>query len=346
MAGEDRIAGDPVADQLVEEGHHFSFFQAVRLLHALDPEAPKLGFQGPVERERVRLRPNLSLGFSTADIQEIRQTDMPDGSSRYRIDVNFLGLYGPSSPLPTYYTEELLSDEYQHDGVGITRGFLDLFHHRLLSLLYRAWEKYRHTVQYDPRGRDYYSSRLLTMLGVNLGWLPEDEHVRPGRLLAYAGLMTQRPRGADSLRAMLSDHFPEGDVQVTQCVPRTKQIDKSQHNRLGGANCSLGVDCSLGESVPDRAGFFGVSVGPVGFGDYADFMPDRDNMAQLNELVDLFNSDGLDYEVTVILRGDEVPGVELGNPVRRLGYSSWLGESREHDRHVTFRFEGWRHGRG
>ena len=51
MAGADRKPVDPLADQLVEEGNHFSFYQAVRLIHALDPEAPKLGFQGPVERE-------------------------------------------------------------------------------------------------------------------------------------------------------------------------------------------------------------------------------------------------------------------------------------------------------
>lgn len=346
MAGADRKPVDPLADQLVEEGNHFSFYQAVRLIHALDPEAPKVGFQGPVERERVRLRPNLSLGFTPADIARVDQSDMADGGTRWHLDVNFMGLYGPSSPLPTQYTEDLIRDEYQGEDNTLVRGFLDLFHHRLLSLLYRVWEKYRHTVQYDTRGRDFYSSRLLRMLGANLDWLPQEQHLPAGRILAYAGLLSQRPRGAETLRAILADHFPEGEVKVSQCLVRDKAISPDQRNRLGGLNCRLGADLSLGDRIPDRAGFFGIAVGPVDFSDYVDFMPDRDNMTQLNELVDLFNSDGLDYEVTVILRGEQVPALQLGNPLHRLGYSSWMGESRLGDRTVTFRFEDWKHGRG
>jgi len=346
MAGTDRKPVDPLADQLVEEGHHFSFYQAVRLIHALDPEAPKVGFQGPVERERLRMRPNLSLGFPRADIAHVDQSEMADGGTRWHLDVNFMGLYGPSSPVPTQYTEDLIRDAYQGDDSSLVRGFLDLFHHRVLSLLYRVWEKYRHTVQYDPKGRDYYSSRLLRTVGANLDWLPEDEHLPAGRVLAYAGLLTQRPRSAETLRAILADHFPEGEVSISQCLRREKGISPDQRNRLGGLNSSLGVDLSLGHSVPDSAGCFGISVGPIDFEDYVDFMPDRENMAQLNELVDLFNSDALDYEVTVILRGEQTPALALGNPLHRLGYSSWLGQSGGQDRTVTFRFEGWRHGRG
>lgn len=346
MAGADRKPDDPVADHLAEEGNHFSFFQAVRLIHALNPEAPQPGFQGPVERERVRLRPHLSLVFPPADIAAVRQTEMADGGIRWHLDVNFMGLYGPSSPLPTFYTEDLLRDEYQGEDQGVVRGFLDLFHHRLLSLLYRAWGKYRHTVQYDPRGRDFYSARLLRMLGADTANLPQDQHLPAGRILAYAGLLTQRPHSAESLRAILADHFPEGEVRVRQCLVRPKQISPTQHNRLGAANCTLGADLSLGDSVTERAGTFGIEVGPLAFEDYLEFMPDRDSMAQLNELVDLFNTDGLDYEVTLILRGEQVPALQLGNPLHRLGYSSWMGHSQSDDRTVTFRFEGWRHGRG
>ncbi|MBE7490530.1 MAG: type VI secretion system baseplate subunit TssG [Planctomycetes bacterium] len=335
-----------MTERLENEGHHFSFFQAIRRIHALDPQAPRMGFQGPVERERIRLRPALSLSFPTADIAAVRQTEMADGGLRWHLDVNFMGLYGPSSPLPTFYTEDLLRDEYQGEDISLVRGFLDLFHHRLLALLYRCWEKYRHTVQYDPAGRDFYSTRLLRLLGAHLPWLPENQQLAAGSVLAYAGLLTQRPRGAASLRAMLAAHFPQGEVALLQCVAGFKTIPAAQQNRLGQANSRLGADLCLGRDVPDRAGNFGIRVGPLGFDDYIEFMPDRAEMAQLNELVDLFNSDGLDYEVTVVLRGDQTPALQLGNPVHRLGYSSWLGENRLGDRTVTFRFEGWRHGRG
>jgi predicted component of type VI protein secretion system len=75
---------------------------------------------------------------------------------------------------------------------------------------------------------------------------------------------------------------------------------------------------------------------------------------QLRELVDIMNSDGLEYEVTLILRSEQVPRAQLGSGIEgadhrnhtRLGWCSWLGESSGEDRNVTFRFKGWNHGRG
>ena len=87
-------------------------------------------------------------------------------------------------------------------------------------------------------------------------------------------------------------------------------------------------------------------MGPMDHAAYMGMLPDGDNMAQLRELVDLFNSDCLDYEVTLILRGDEVKRAQLSSNHTRLGWSSWLGEHSEQDRTVTFKFKGWKHGRG
>ena len=39
---------------LLREGPRFDFFQAVRLIQACFPTAPRVGFQGPAHQERVR----------------------------------------------------------------------------------------------------------------------------------------------------------------------------------------------------------------------------------------------------------------------------------------------------
>lgn len=338
---------------LLQDVHKYSFYEAVRLLQGMQaglPSAPRVGHQGPAERERIRFRPLLSLTFPPADIADIHEKETLEGESRYQLELTFMGLYGASSPLPMHYTEELIRME---DDESLLRNFLDVFHHRLFSLLFRTWEKYRHTVQYDPTGKDYYSDRLLTMLGTPLRFLPGDEKLRPGRLLAYAGLLTQQPRSAAALEALLGDHFdglegrgPRLGVEIEQCRGRWAEIPSKHRNRLGVENCTLGQDMSVGRAVFDRAGNFGINLGPMGLDDYMDFLPDGDSLSQLRELTDLFNNDCLDYEITLILRGEEIPRAQLSSKHTRLGWSSWLGESFAEDRTVTFQFKGWKHGRG
>ncbi|MBZ0134873.1 MAG: type VI secretion system baseplate subunit TssG [Planctomycetes bacterium] len=346
MAGTDWQTRHPLTTELLQNANQYSFYEAVRLLHGLHKDAPKVGYQGPPERERIRFRPLLSMSFPVSDIAHVHALEQPDGGERYRLDLTFMGLYGASSPLPAFYTEDLIRLE---DDDSLIRGFLDLFHHRLISFVFRVWEKYRHTVQYDPAGKDYYSRRLLTLLGAALEHLPHDESLRPGRLLGYAGLLTQHPRSAASLRALLAEHFPEAPVEIEQCKGRWCEISRAERNRLGEANCTLGQDTTLGQAVFDRAGNFGISMGPMDFDAYMEMLPDTDNMSQLRELVDVFNNDCLDYEVTLILRGDQVRRAQLNSRTEaytRLGWSSWLGESSEQDQTVTFTLRGWKHGRG
>ena len=58
--------------------------------------------------------------------------------------------------LPHHYTELLIQRIRERD--DSLRDFLDLFHHRLISLFYRAWEKYRLPVAYE-RSRLHDSER-------------------------------------------------------------------------------------------------------------------------------------------------------------------------------------------
>ena len=97
----------------------------------------------------MRFRPLLSFAFPATDVERVERVGDGDGTRPpYRVTVNFLGLYGESSPLPAFLTEELMADDPEDSP---RRDFLDLFHHRLVSLFYRCWQKYRHQVQYRPR---------------------------------------------------------------------------------------------------------------------------------------------------------------------------------------------------
>lgn len=334
MAGEAGNDVDPLSghvEKLLSGGSGYSFFQAVRLLESLVPGAARVGRQGPAARECIRFKADLSLGFPSSDVAAIRRMERPGAEDpRFELTATFLGLYGPASPLPSFFTEELFDEPDE----SITREFLDLFHHRAFSLFYRAWEKYRYPMRFEAGGTDPISRWLFQLIGLDEAYRKEAHAIPPVRLLAYAGLLTQRPRSAAALRGMLADFFDGVPVAVTQCVERMIEIPRDARNVLGARNCELGGDLSLGDRVLDAGATFEVALGPVGIEEFLTFLPPGENAARLRQLVDVFDTDARDARIALRLKREEVPRLELAGRTALLGWSTWLGDRPPEDQEV------------
>jgi len=325
-----------------EQGYRFSFFQAVRLIQALVPGSARIGHQGPVDQEALRFRPTLDFVFAASDVAGIKESGKTPAGPRFDVMTTFLGLYGAQSPLPSYFTENL----FDSDEESLTRGFLDLFHHRLISLFYRSWEKYRYDVRFETGGGDDLSKKLLLLLGLDQESMPADHRIPPVRLLGLAGLVTQVPHSASSLSGMLNEFFEGLPFEVEPCVGRWLPVPADQRNGLARMNTTLGQDLLLGEQVFDRVCTFRVAAGPMGFADFMSLLPVGERLPELREVVDTMNSDCLDYEIELRLKVEEVPPLQLSGPTALLGWSSWLGRRDGMEKRVRFLVKGWFHGRG
>lgn len=332
----------PVIRSLTQNGPRWEFFQAVRFIQRLHPEAVPIGHQGPPQQECVRFEPTADLGFPDADVAAIRSTPTAEGKPRYTIESTFLSLLGSQSPLPAHFTEAVIQDDSDE---SLVKEFLDLFHHRLQSLFFRAWEKYRYPIQFQPMGKDPLSKRLMALIGVATEMMPEGARIPSVRILAFAGLLTQMPRSASALRGILFEYFEDIEFDVEQCSSQWIPIAPEQHNRLGRVNARLGQDLCIGDRIFDRSCSFTVHVGPLGLEIFMTFLPGADKLERMRELVDLFNSDNLDYYVNLRLRQEEVPQLNLATPTALLGWSTWLGKRPDTDQDVRFLMKGWLHGR-
>lgn len=338
MAGADREPDHPLIRRLEREPRQFTFFQAVRLLQRAATGAVPVGHRGPPDREAVRLRPSSSLGFQSSGVTRlVRRT--ADGPG-HLLTTSILGLYGASSGLPAYMSEDILAYETQNaPEPDPVRLFLDVLNHRLLSLLYRSWEKYRWPFRFEPGAADVTSREMLALLGIADEALERAIGVPPTRLLRYAAFITQRPKGAVALSGVLSDYFGGPPVQISQCVLRWVPVPPRDRCRLGAANSTLGADLVVGESAIDEAGKFRIHLGP--FEDdprFQDFLPDTQNAADLGALVRLLVPDPLEYDVELTVRGPHVPAVRLTADERaaRLGWTSWLLSGPAEDRSEVF----------
>ncbi|CAE6781809.1 MAG: type VI secretion system baseplate subunit TssG [Nitrospira sp.] len=324
MAEQDRTTDHPLVEDLLRRAQDYSFFQLVTLVERLCRPRAAVGGEGPAEGEALRFRPELSFAFPVSDIAALEKSRMQP--LRFRVTTTFLGLYGTTSPLPPFYTEDLMAQE---EGEEAVRSFLDLFHHRLLSLFYRAWVKYRYHIQFDPSGEDPFSQRMLAFLGLGAKEVAEKTGLPVSRLLRYAGLFSQRPRSASALEGMLSDLFDGIEVRITQCTGRWVAIPPEQQSTLGRQNCALGRDCALGNRVINRQSSFRLTMGPMSHDTFVSLLPGSTGMERMEALVRLFVQDRFDADLELLMPEEGIPTFRLlskqgDGPRCRLGQTTWL----------------------
>ena len=322
MAGQTGQSTFNITRELFKDARQFSFVQIMRLLRFAGYSPEKLPAHSPGGKIPgiLKIRPVNSLGFPASDVISIEKPAQDEPG--IRITASFLGLYGPASPLPTFYSEDLMHEEAVEETAG--RDFLDIFNHRLFTLFFHSSMKYRLFFQVCEERNAKIIERLFCLIG-----LGEPSHRRgmdeAYSLLRYCGLFSQNPRSAMGLETMLADAFPEASFSILQCLPRQVIIPPEMQCSLGKSNHELGIDSLIGERFQDGMGKFRIRVGPVSFGLFQQMLPGNNKNAKVAFLTRLYLPDPLEYEMELILKAGEAVTVSLGcETSSRLGLDTWI----------------------
>ncbi|HEY7304104.1 MAG TPA: type VI secretion system baseplate subunit TssG [Bryobacteraceae bacterium] len=311
-----------VEDRLFSEPYSFEFVQAVRLLHQFYPNRAAIGFFQPPASEVVRFGVRPSLSFPASEVHEIEQ--LKDTPPLMR--VNFMGTIGPLGLLPLYYTELVAERLKERDRT--LRDFLDIFHHRIISLFYRAWVKHHFPVQYERGGEGDFSYYLSAIIGLGTPKLQDRQEVADQSLRFYAGLFAQQPRSAEALKLMLRDFFGV-PAEVEQFLGAWYRLEPDSQCNLDDAaedSQMLGFGAVVGDEIWDPQSRVRIVIGPLSLRRYLDFLPSGRDYQLLRNLVRFFAGDEFDFEAQLILRREEVPACELGSggdSAPQLGWVSW-----------------------
>jgi type VI secretion system protein ImpH len=307
-------------ERLTSEGYNFNFFQALSLLEEFFRTQDSVS--NPIESGRIRLTTSPSLTFPPADIAKITKTR--DG---VEFVLTFMGLIGVSSPMPLYFTEYV--SRFEENGVGL-RDFLSIFNHRMYTLFYRAWQKYRFISMAAQGAGNPITRRIASLAGLDESKIADPFY---RCMLAYTGSLAGKTRSKESLRTMISDYFCGLPVSILQWQGRWTEIANPPKI---GVDSRLGINALAGTRKWDLSGKFRVSVGPLPRERFETFLPGSDNISSMKKLVTLFLSDPLDYDIEVKLESSELVPVVLGQNTSRLGETSSLGKSdRKSDLHAV-----------
>lgn len=315
-------AGRSALQELVDDHNAFSFFQAVRLLQRLLPDRASVGGFGDPRDEVVRFTANPSLAFPASEIQDLKdRSDEP-----WQMMVNFMGLVGHMGVLPYHYS--VLAARLRKVRDPAYMAFLDLFHHRLISLFYLAWERSHFFAPYERGEPDLIGSHLADLLGLGQESVKESLDIDQDALLCYAGLLGPGPRSAAALEQMIEDYF-DVSAEVEQFVGSWYLLADVDHCRMDEDGVSpstrLGGGAVVGDEVWDPQARVRIVLGPLDWEEYESFLPTGSAFREFGSLVRFFTDDQLDVEVRLVLDRQHVPTLALGSEEPMcLGWGTWI----------------------
>lgn len=305
---------------LPARAHGFELFAALRLLERMHPERPPLGRSARPCDDPVRLRQPPSLAFAPGDVSGYREAD---GQGPAVLETQAMGLFGPNGPLPLHLTEYAI-ERAQNARDDSFRAFADIFHHRMLSLFYRAWADAQPVVQAGYRGEDRFARQVGALAG-----LPApregDEPVAAHALRHMAGRLLSQVRNPEGLRDLLQLAFGV-PVDVVGFVAEWMPLPAEARMRLGRHDvAALGRTTVLGARVRGAQHRFRLRLGPLDAERFRAFLPGGRALDELGGLVRGYVGDGLDWDVQLVLRAGDVPAMRQGRS-GHLGLDSWLGQ--------------------
>jgi type VI secretion system protein ImpH len=312
----------PVDEWLYAEAYRFDFFQAVRLLEMADSNAAPIGEGAEPAREAVRFKSAVELAFPASDVAEVKPAS--DEGSAAEMTVNFMGLAGALGPLHTPSTELIIERAWRKDTA--LRDFLDIFNHRLVSLLYRTRKLHRVGLDNAPPGEDRAAVYLYSVAGLGTPNLRGRMQIKDRALLFYSGLLGQQPRSMAGLERFLSDYF-DTHARGLPFSGRWRALEEDQWTRVGarGSNNALGAAAVVGTRFWDQQGAFEIILGPLTLEEFSDFLPTGWAFRPLCDLVRFYVGDELDFSFRLALKAREVQSTRLGEDNgARLGWTSWL----------------------
>jgi type VI secretion system protein ImpH len=319
--------------RLEEEPFNFEFFQLVRLLERMVPDRGPVGRFTPPKQEVARFKANPQTAFPASEIQKLEFNE----AGQAEVTINFLGLTGPQGLLPLYYSEYIRERLRQRDSTPAA--FFDLFNHRMVSLFFQAWEKYRFPIAYERGDRDRFSHILHDLVGMGTEGLLSRSPIHDDALIFYSGLLSDRTRHAAGLRNLIADYFDvpcEVDQFIGAWYPLSEE-SLCEFDQADSISEQLGVGAIVGDEVFDQQSAIRIILGPLSLSQYRDFLPDGSAYGSLQDLARFYAGPSMDFEVQLILDREEVPASHTGvkgqlppealPPILdevQLGWTTWI----------------------
>jgi len=324
MASKNRPTSDAIALQqaILAHPYKFGFYQTLRRFESIYNTKPRIGTSVRPADDIVRLIQEPSLIFAPATIAAFTSGD---AGKLPELSVTFFGMFGPNGPLPLHLTE-YARDRIRNSDDPTFSEFLNIFHHRMLSLFYRSWANAQPTVNFDRPQQDRFSVYIGSLFGLGMPSLRNRDNIPDFAKLHFAGRLSAHSHNAEGLVAMIQSFF-EVPVVIEQFVGEWLELPVDCRFQLGVSpqTSTLGVSATIGEFVWQCQQKFRIILGPLDKKDYRRFLPGYESEKRLRSMVRNYVGDSMNWDLNLVLKKGNAPSIKLGLD-DNLGWNTWLGK--------------------
>jgi type VI secretion system protein ImpH len=292
-------------EDLIQNPSAYDAFQALHLIETNLGEAS----EDDTDLQRaISMAPAAETTFPPGEIRHCRM----DERGRYRLELNFMGLFGVDSSLPPFFNDIAAFDT--PSGAAL-RAFLELFNQRLYHLLFSAWKKMNLYGSGDTRASLY--CRYLDAL-----YGGSDTCEELGRF-DYAGLLANRIKNGPSLAGMLED-FLSCPVSIRENIPCWIELEETAS--LGG-RVALGDNAMLGNRLMDVNSKVLLQIGPLPTNAAVELLPGRPSSGELAGVIREYLDPTIRYDIEMLVQPEADYESALVEGQSILGWTACIGRA-------------------
>lgn len=305
--------------QLLENATEIDFYKAVFVIESQLSSAAqqyrKVGYDCQPKLELIKFSSTQKFGFAGNAITKLKPAKNVAGITQFDMEISFMGMTGCSGALPHFYSELVMQRLRYKDST--MRDFYDMFNHRLISLYYRAWKKYKPALNFANSHQDNHTKILALLSGGNA----------PHQLY-FSGLFSRKTRNIADLRNILTFYL-DCVVSINQFVGQWQPLKQSEQTRINsggfaGQHARLGIDAIAGKQVWDISTKIEVIIEPKNEHQTARLLPQQELWNLAHQIVGDFVGNQIQHALIVKANFYKLGAKQLLKERCQLGCNSFL----------------------
>jgi len=318
MAGQNRSATAYLSELVTDPQRLFAhgFVPLLRYIDANSDSPYRLGYSISPKYDSCRFGQTPLLKFYPSAFTQVK---LAAHIPAFKLKNSYFGLFGMYGPLPTHLTEYAIERNEQYKDFVLSE-FADVFHHRFISLFYRAWADAEPVVSLDKIDDDRFGGFLRCLSGSTDVSAPVTDVLQQ----ALTGLFSHKNKSKGALAQILSE-FLQLPVFVEEFSGQWYPIENNELTRLGRSTAVLAKTAVAGRSSFQRAYCFTINIGPLDFEEYQRFFLQPSLFKQIRKHSVAFAGIEFDIRIALVLKPFQSKPTKLNHS--RLGQTTWLQSS-------------------
>ena len=308
---------------IISQASQIDFYKAVFIIENQlkkdGLEHRHVGYDSNPKHELIKFTATQKFGYPGNAITKLEETSFEDGLHKVNMQVSFMGLTGCSGALPQFYSELVMQRLRYKDTT--MRDFYDMFNHRLISLYYRAWKKYKPSLNHinKDKNKDPYTQ----ILGLLSGGYNEHQ-------LHFSGLYSRKIRNASDLKSILTSYLG-CDVAIKQMIGQWHDLKPQEQTRLAsqalfeGQHARLGVDTVIGKQIWDVSSSIEIHISSDDPSKAKSLLPKGSLFELSNKIIKDYVGNSVQFRLIIESDFHELEAVSLSKNSCQLGANSFLG---------------------